>query len=88
VALAGPAVNWPIAGVLLMVLARSTRWAKCSLRRDYGIVFDPAVLGQHGLGPVQHVARVSDGWRRVLRSLLAMFTSYGRATSLAAGVDK
>ena len=89
VALAGPAVNVAIAGVLFMVLGTIDK---------IGVVFTPAaIMGSFlirlfwanvGLVLFNMLPAFPMDGGRVLRSLLAMFTSYGRATSLAAGVGQ
>lgn len=89
VALAGPAVNMVIAGVLFAVLGRVTDFTELQRLEDPGVSMIAKLATVNVILVVFNLipAFPMDGGR-VLRALLASFMNYARATQIAATVGQ
>ena len=89
VALAGPAVNVVIAGVLLIFLSRINAWVPLDkLALTQGSLLERVLLANISLLFFNLLPAFPMDGGRALRALLACWVSYGQATRIAAGVGQ
>ena len=89
VALAGPAVNIVIAGLLFVFLSRTNAWVPLDkLALTQGSLLERVLLANISLLFFNLLPAFPMDGGRALRALLACWVNYGQATRIAAGVGQ